>query len=119
MLKSYFRLEQRWIEVTADTQVDALLNAVRFSNETKVDKSDTKAERTMVFTNTVDSAESVVNILKRVGVKCLSYHSSTSLEERTKNLTLFREDGGLLVCTDAAARGLDIPNVSHVIQVCC
>lgn len=71
----------------------------------------------MVFTNTVDAAESVAKILQRVGIKCLSYHSETSLEERATNLATFRENGGVLVCTDAAARGLDIPNVSHVVQV--
>ncbi|KAJ6795986.1 DEAD-box ATP-dependent RNA helicase 22 [Iris pallida] len=110
------RLEQRWIEVTGDTQVNALLEAVRCSYKNKVEVSDAYIERTMVFTNTVDAAESVVNILQRVGIECSAYHSETSVEVRTKNLTYFREKGGVLVCTDAAARGLDIPNVSHVIQ---
>ncbi|KAK9750070.1 hypothetical protein RND81_02G171100 [Saponaria officinalis] len=41
---------------------------------------------------------------------------NTSLEEGTKNLVDFREKGGVLICTDAAARGLDIPTISHVIQ---
>lgn len=110
------RLEQRWIEVTADTQVDALLDAVRYSYNSQDDNSYVEANRTMVFTNTVDAAESVAKILQRVGIECLSYHSETSLEERATNLTIFRENGGVLVCTDAAARGLDIPNVSHVVQ---
>nr|XP_029118567.1 DEAD-box ATP-dependent RNA helicase 22 isoform X2 [Elaeis guineensis] len=110
------RLEQRWIEVTADTQVDALLDAVKCNYDIKLRDSDAGTSRTMVFTNTVDSAESVAEILQRVGIECILYHSESSLEERTKNLNLFRENGGVLVCTDAAARGLDIPNVSHVIQ---
>lgn len=99
--------------------MDALLDAVRSSHNSKVGNSSVETNRTMVFTNTVDAAESVAKILQRVGVECLSYHSETSLEERAKNLTIFREIGGVLVCTDAAARGLDIPNVSHVIQVRC
>ncbi|ONK76777.1 uncharacterized protein A4U43_C03F32040 [Asparagus officinalis] len=110
------RLEQRWFEVTDDTQVDALLDAVRCSHKDHHVNSYLEVNRTMVFTNTVDAAESVAKILQRVGIKCLSYHSETSLEERATNLTTFRENGGVLVCTDAAARGLDIPNVSHVIQ---
>ncbi|KAJ6850290.1 DEAD-box ATP-dependent RNA helicase 22 [Iris pallida] len=110
------RLEQRWIEVTYDTQVDDLIEAVRCSIKNKLGTSDVDVERTMVFMNTVDAAESVVNILQKVGVECISYHSELSLEVRTENLTLFREKGGVLVCTDAAARGIDIPNVSHVIQ---
>ncbi|KAM3325622.1 hypothetical protein P3S67_000747 [Capsicum chacoense] len=41
--------------------------------------------------------------------------SDSSLEERTKNLLDFQQEGGIFVCTNAAARGIDIPNVSHVI----
>jgi superfamily II DNA/RNA helicase len=73
--------------------------------------------RTMVFTNTVDAANSVSDILRRAGIPCILYHRENSLEERANNLQSFRENGGVLVCTDAAARGLDVPNVSHVIQV--
>ncbi|CAN6195804.1 unnamed protein product [Urochloa humidicola] len=54
--------------------------------------------------------------IERVGIPCVLYHRESSLEERTNNLQSFRDNGGVLVCTDAAARGLDVPNVSHVIQ---
>uniref|UniRef100_A0A0E0IIR3 RNA helicase n=1 Tax=Oryza nivara TaxID=4536 RepID=A0A0E0IIR3_ORYNI len=110
------RLEQRWIEVTADTQVSALLDAVKYGLKSEVHDTKLGPNRTMVFTNTVDAANSVSNILQRVGVPCILYHRDSSLEERAKNLQSFRENGGVLVCTDAAARGLDVPNVSHVIQ---
>ncbi|XP_047048177.1 DEAD-box ATP-dependent RNA helicase 22-like [Lolium rigidum] len=109
------RLERRWIAVTADTQVDALLDAVKYGLKGEVDQ-ELGPNRTMVFTNTVDAANSVFDILRRVGIPCILYHRESSLEERTANLQSFREDGGVLVCTDAAARGLDVPNVSHVIQ---
>ncbi|XP_019055085.1 PREDICTED: DEAD-box ATP-dependent RNA helicase 22 isoform X2 [Nelumbo nucifera] len=110
------RLDQRWIEVTVDTQVDVLIDAVKRGHKSKVSSSDAGVSLTMVFANTVDAVESVAKILLSVGIKCFCYHSDSSLEERTKNLIDFRERGGILVCTDAAARGLDIPNVSHVIQ---
>ncbi|KAH7674435.1 RNA helicase protein [Dioscorea alata] len=110
------RLKQRWVEVTADTQVDALLDAVKSTSNYSHGDNDAAANRTMVFTNTVDSVESVAKILQRVGIACIPYHSESSLDERMGNLTEFREKGGILVCTDAAARGLDIPNVAHVIQ---
>ncbi|KQJ90116.1 DEAD-box ATP-dependent RNA helicase 22 [Brachypodium distachyon] len=108
------RLERRWIEVTGDTQVDALLDAVKYGLKSEVDQLG--PNRTMVFANTVDAANSVSDILRRVGIPCILYHRESSLEERTNNLKSFRENGGVLVCTDAAARGLDVPNVSHVIQ---
>lgn len=111
------RLEQRWIEVTADTQVDALLDAVNYSQRCRPQDSPANACRTMVFANTVDAVRSVAKILESAGFECILYHREGSIEERTNNLHHFREKGGILVCTDAAARGLDIPNISHIIQV--
>lgn len=110
------RLERRWIEVTTDTQVDALLDAVKYGLKSKVHDAKVAPKRTMVFTNTVEAANSVSGILERVGIPCIVYHRESSLEERANNLQSFRENGGVLVCTDAAARGLDVPNVDHVIQ---
>eukprot|EP00268_Persea_americana_P069641 TRINITY_DN9933_c0_g1_i1.p1 TRINITY_DN9933_c0_g1~~TRINITY_DN9933_c0_g1_i1.p1 ORF type:complete len:617 (+),score=112.94 TRINITY_DN9933_c0_g1_i1:60-1853(+) len=110
------RLDQRWIEVTTDTQVDALIDAVKQGSKPEVLGSGAGVSRTMVFANTVDAVESVARILLRVGIECISYHRDSSLEERAKNLSDFQERGGVLVCTDSAARGLDVQNVSHVIQ---
>jgi superfamily II DNA/RNA helicase len=73
--------------------------------------------RTMVFANTVEAVEAVAKILGKAGIECFRYHKDSSLEERAKTLVDFREKGGVFVCTDAAARGVDIPDVSHVIQV--
>lgn len=110
------RLEQKWVEVTNDTEVDALINAVNSGLNTKVGSS-SGIIRTMVFANTVEAAEAVAKILMGANIKCLRYHSSISWEERTENLVDFQLKGGVFVCTDAAARGLDIQKVSHVIQV--
>ena len=51
----------------------------------------------------------------KAGIQCYCYHKDVSLEERSQSSTDPKEKGGILVCTDAAARGVDIPNVSHVI----
>ncbi|XP_042501556.1 DEAD-box ATP-dependent RNA helicase 22 isoform X2 [Macadamia integrifolia] len=110
------RLEQRWIKVTVETQVDVLIDAVKQGFRSEALGSDAGVNRTMVFANTVDAVESIAKILRQVGVECICYHSNSSFEERTKNLNDFLERGGVLVCTDAAARGIDIPNVSHVVQ---
>ncbi|KAG7974878.1 hypothetical protein I3843_06G069900 [Carya illinoinensis] len=101
------RLKQRWIQVTLETQVDELIKAV---------KSKDGECRTMVFANTVEAVEAVANVLLKAGIECYRYHKDFSLEERTQTLADFQGKGGILVCTDAAARGVDIPNVSHVIQ---
>ena len=73
--------------------------------------------RTMVFANTVEAVEAIARTLTGAGIDCFYYHSDSSIEERTHNLLSFQQKGGVFVCTDSAARGLDIPNVSHVIQV--
>lgn len=108
------RLEQKWVEVTVDTQVDVLIDAV---NQTNLSSSDSELTRTMVFANTVEAVEAIASVLQGAGIGCYCYHSESSLEERTRNLIDFQQKGGIFVCTDAAARGTDIPNVSHVIQV--
>lgn len=114
---SIFRLKQRWIEVTVDTQVDELIKAVRHRFKSEVLDNAGGIYRTMVFANTVEAVEAVAKILLQSGVECLRYHKNCTLEERAQTLVDFHEKGGVLVCTDAAARGVDIPNVLHVIQV--
>lgn len=111
-----FRLEQRWIEVTVDNQVHALLDSVNNGLNYKSNAS-LGIIRTMVFANTVDAVEAIVRVLSGAGIDCFHYHSDSSVEQRTNNLISFQQKGGVFVCTDSAARGLDIPNVSHVIQV--
>lgn len=116
MVSLHCRLEQRWFEVTVDTQVDTLITAVKNGLNLSPNSS-SEIVRTMVFANTVEAVEAVANILTGAGIDCFCYHSNCSLEDRTKNLLEFQQKGGVFVCTDAAARGLDVPNVSHVIQV--
>ncbi|CAL5197007.1 unnamed protein product [Lathyrus oleraceus] len=110
------RLKQRWIEVSVDTQVKELINAVNHGLESEDLDTDGGIHRTMVFANTVEAAEAVAKILNYTGLECLRYHKNCTLEERAQTLVDFHEKGGVLVCTDAAARGVDIPNVLHVIQ---
>lgn len=47
----------------------------------------------------------------------LPLHANMIQKQRLKNLERFTDDPcGLLIATDVAARGLDIPNVEHVIH---
>ena len=75
--------------------------------------------RMMIFAKDVTTANVAAQILTQSSVSppVLLYHRGVSQEDR--NIALQRmtaEEGLILVCTDAAARGLDIPNVSHVVQ---
>lgn len=76
----------------------------------------------LVFTKDVASAEATATELQRQlkqrsGAPVLQYHRSVPQGDRTAALErMATEEGLVLVCTDAAARGLDIPDVSHVVQ---
>nr|AKF43357.1 DEA(D/H)-box RNA helicase family protein [Geranium incanum] len=110
------RMEQKWIEVSVDTQVETLINAINEGSGSKMLGDGADVSRTMVFANTIEAAEAVSKILSTAGIECYCYHKGCSFDDREKALVGFQEKGGILVCTDAAARGIDIPNVSHVIQ---
>ncbi|CAI5501322.1 unnamed protein product [Closterium sp. Naga37s-1] len=47
---------------------------------------------------------------------CAVYHKDVPLDERERALRRFQEGGGVLVCIDAASRGIDVEHVSHVVQ---
>jgi superfamily II DNA/RNA helicase len=76
--------------------------------------------RMMVFTKDVTSANETAAVLRESSSKMppiVVYHSGVPAAERTTALKRMSEEQGLiLVCTDAAARGLDIENVTHVVQ---
>ena len=88
-----------------------------------------KGEKTMVFLNSVDDVEAVHQALVERGVKAVPYHAKVSLNERSENLDRFRRytEGGddsakndavpVLICTDLASRGLDVPGVTAVVQL--
>lgn len=47
------------------------------------------------------------------------YHKKVPMAERENALlSMQQQSGGIMVCTDAAARGIDIQDVTHVVQVC-
>jgi len=72
---------------------------------------------TLVFVNTKDLAVELERFLSKVGLQIGTIHGDKTQNQRENALQDFK-DGRLqiLVATDVAARGLDIPNVSMVIQ---
>lgn len=69
----------------------------------------------MVFCNSRNTTEFVAQNLKRNDIKALSIHGGLTQNNRNNVLGQFNpEDVNVLVCTDVAARGLDIPGISHV-----
>jgi superfamily II DNA/RNA helicase len=120
-----------WIEDNFDDEMpkrrrmDQLINM--FSPESSSDTS-LIGEKVMIFLNSIDDVDSATAALSRNGIDAVSFHAKLSLEERTENLNRFRKYTAyskdnesdavpILVCTDLAARGLDIPGVTSVVQL--
>ena len=73
--------------------------------------------KTIVFTQTKRDADDVALALGRT-VGCEALHGDITQNQREKTLAAFREGRfSVLVATDVAARGLDIPNVD-LVSVC-
>ena len=72
-------------------------------------------DRALVFARTKHGAERLMNQLDRAGFAASSIHGNKSQGQRSRALTEFREGKvRVLVATDVAARGIDIPGVEYV-----
>lgn len=73
--------------------------------------------RTMVFANSIDCIKRLNSLLVILDITPLPLHANMHQKQRLKNLERFAErESCVLLTTDVAARGLDIPNVEHVIH---
>lgn len=71
----------------------------------------------MVFVNRTMAAEILRRTLHAMGVRVTSLHSQMPQQERTNSLHRFRANAArVLIATDVASRGLDIPTVQLVIN---
>ncbi len=71
--------------------------------------------RSLVFTRTKHGADRVVKRLAKVGIAAVAIHGNKSQGQRTRALEAFRSGNvNVMVATDVAARGIDIPDITHV-----
>ena len=76
-----------------------------------------KIERVLIFTRTKHGADRIVKKLSQCGIPANAIHGNKSQPQRERALDEFkRAKTPVLVATDVAARGIDIPGVSHVIN---
>ena len=74
-----------------------------------------KSGLVMVFCNTRRNADYVANNLERQALDAIAIHGGLAQNKRSRIMEQFHSGKALiLVCTDVAARGLDIKNVSHI-----
>ncbi|TML95383.1 MAG: DEAD/DEAH box helicase [Actinobacteria bacterium] len=99
-------IEHSFISVTQDTKVETLVEHIRSSDGL-----------TLVFVRTKRGADKLVQKLARQEVSAVAMHGDMSQKARERALARF-ESGKVktLVATDVAARGLDLDDITHVIN---
>ncbi|OWZ74759.1 ATP-dependent RNA helicase MAK5 [Cryptococcus neoformans Bt85] len=73
--------------------------------------------RSIVFVNSIDSIRRLLPLFTLLQLPIFPLHSHLQQKQRLKNLDRFKSNpNGILIATDVAARGLDIPQVDHVVH---
>lgn len=99
------KLYQEYYNLPQNRKIGLLVHLIKNEN----------TDLCMIFCNTRSATDFVVKNLKLNGIKAIGIHGGFTQNKRSRTMELF---GGakvnVLVCTDVAARGLDIESVSHV-----
>lgn len=79
--------------------------------------SDPSLNQAIIFTSTKHNADQLVDKLYEHGYQAAALHGNLNQRQRTRTIALMRQgEIRILVATDVAARGIDVPTVSHVIN---
>jgi len=100
-------VEHRFVHLTHDAKLGALVSELR----------DEGRGRTLVFVRTKRGADRLVKRLGTQNLTAVAMHGNKSQSQRQKALARF-ESGAVdtLVATDVAARGIDVADITHVIN---
>ena len=112
------------VEVTPESttveKIDQKAHYVAKENKPNLLKDillDETIQSMLVFTRTKYGADRVVKKLAQANIKAAAIHGNKSQNQRERALGEFRDQKiRVLVATDIAARGIDIPQVSHVVN---
>ena len=75
-------------------------------------------QKILIFTSRADQVENIYSKLKFKKVDCMALHAKADKQLRKAAIDKFRSGKcKILITSDLAARGLDIANISHVIQM--
>ncbi len=100
------KIKQRTFEITQDKKYHELINQL-------VERSGS----ILVFVKTKHGADKIVKRLKYDGHKADAIHGNLRQSKRDRVISNFRNGiSRILIATDVAARGLDIPLIQHVIN---
>jgi len=102
------RIEQRVVYIK-DSRKDSQLNSLLSQHNKPEDKI-------IVFVNEKKTADKLGKTLERSGKRCVVLHGGKQQDQREASLEQFKGGGCVLIATDVAGRGIDIPDVSFVIN---
>jgi len=103
------KIKQEFYGCMPRQKLDAMMNYLTLHRA--------KISKTLVFTNTKHWADTMTRILRGRGYNAHAIHSNLSQAARERVLSDFKANKfNILIATDVAARGLHIPEVSHVIN---
>ena len=99
-------IEHRFVPVTPDTKVETLIELLA-----------TERGLALVFVRTKRGADRLARKLGQQGVAAVAMHGDLTQGQRQRALSRFeRGEVSTLIATDVAARGLDLDDVTHVIN---
>ncbi|CAN6445745.1 unnamed protein product [Victoria cruziana] len=75
------------------------------------------SKKVMVFFSSCNSVKFYADLLKYINIECFDIHGKQKQQRRTSTFFDFcKAQKGFLLCTNVAARGLDIPSVDWIVQ---
>lgn len=100
-------LQYRKVLTTPEEKLDTLFNLLcKIGNR-----------RTLIFCNHRDAVERISNLLREKGISRETFHGGMEQDERERALLKFKNDSSrILITTDLASRGLDIPEVESIVH---
>ena len=105
--KTVDRIDQRVMFISAGAKREALASLLQ----------DPAMRRVIVFTRTKRGADRVCQAVEHIGVGVHAIHGNKSQGQRQSALDSFRKGfTRVLVATDIAARGIDIDDITHVVN---
>ncbi len=119
ILKNPEKIEVTPVSSTADTIQQTLYYVEKNNKKSLLIHllSDKSIKTALVFTRTKHGADKVVKDLNRVGITAEAIHGNKSQNARQRALTNFKNrTTRVLIATDIAARGIDIDELTHVIN---
>ncbi|HOY97099.1 MAG TPA: DEAD/DEAH box helicase [Catalimonadaceae bacterium] len=119
ILHEPMKVEVTPVSSTADTVDQAVYVVDKGDKKSLLNHllKDKAIKRALVFTRTKHGADKVVKDLDKIGVKAAAIHGNKSQNARQKALGDFKTSQiRILVATDIAARGIDVDDLTHVIN---